>query len=42
MFMGRARIEGKSKFNLTRHKDLLYGVEPELSVGLTRVIGKCD
>ncbi len=32
----------KARFNPTRHKDLLYGFEPELSIGLTRVIGKCD
>lgn len=32
----------KAKFNPTVNKDLLYGFEPQLSIGLTRVIGKCD
>ncbi len=32
----------KRKFNPTNYKDLTYGFEPELSIGLTRVIGKCD
>jgi hypothetical protein len=32
----------QSTFNPTTHKDLLYGFEPHLSIGITRVIGKCD
>lgn len=32
----------KAKFNPLVNRDILYGFEPQLSVGLTRVIGKCD
>ena len=32
----------KAKFNPTVQRDLLFGFEPQLSIGLTRVIGKCD
>lgn len=32
----------KSKFNPRHTTDVLYGFEPELSIGMTRVIGKCE
>jgi len=32
----------KAKFNPVTYKDLFYGFEPHLSMGMTRVIGKCD
>lgn len=32
----------KAKFNPLTHDDLLSGFEPQLSIGMTRVIGKCD
>lgn len=32
----------KAKFNPRSHADLLSGFEPEVSLGITRVIGKCD
>lgn len=32
----------KARFRPSIQKDLLYGFEPEVSIGLTRVIGKCD
>ena len=32
----------KAKFAPMVSKDLLYGFEPQLSIGITRVIGKCD
>lgn len=35
-------ILDKRSFNPTDHKDLVYGFEPELSIGITRMIGKCN
>lgn len=32
----------KSRFNTTNPADLLYGFEPELTLGLTYSVGKCD
>lgn len=32
----------KARFNPTTKKDLLYGFEPQLSIGMTYVVGKCD
>ncbi|MFT5858606.1 MAG: hypothetical protein ACI865_000694 [Flavobacteriaceae bacterium] len=32
----------KGRFNPLHKSDMLYGFEPEISLGLTRVIGKCD
>lgn len=32
----------RARFNPTTQKDQLNGFEPELSIGFTRVIGKCD
>ena len=32
----------KARFNPTVNQDLLYGFEPELSIGFTRVIGDCQ
>ena len=32
----------EARFNPTTQKDLIYGLEPQISIGFTRVIGKCD
>lgn len=32
----------RARFNPTTQKDLLNGFTPEISIGLTRVIGKCE
>jgi hypothetical protein len=32
----------KARFNPLKNQDLLNGFDPEVSIGLTRVIGKCD
>jgi hypothetical protein len=32
----------RARFNPIYQQDQLYGFEPELSIGFTRVIGKCD
>ncbi|MDG1332459.1 MAG: hypothetical protein P8P74_09020 [Crocinitomicaceae bacterium] len=32
----------RAKFDPTVQKDLVYGFEPLLSIGMTRVIGKCE
>ncbi len=32
----------RTRFNPIYQKDQLHGFEPELSIGVTRVIGKCD
>lgn len=32
----------KDQFHPINQKDILYGFEPELALGFTRVVGKCD
>lgn len=32
----------RSRFNPTTKKDILYGFEPQISIGMTYVVGKCD
>lgn len=32
----------QARFNPTTKKDLLYGFEPQISIGMTYVVGKCD